>query len=85
MKVFPADTGGPSHLKALHGPLPQIRLLPTGGVDLETLPGFIKAGACAVGLGSALVEKQAVASGDMNRISSLAEQYVALVKKTRGQ
>lgn len=83
VKVFPADTGGPSHLKALHGPLPQIRLLPTGGVDLETLPGFIKAGACAVGLGSALVEKHAVASGDMNRISSLAEQYVALVKKTR--
>ena len=83
VKVFPADVGGPSFLKAVHGPMPHIRLLPTGGVDLETLPAFVKAGACAVGLGSALVEKQAVESGDMNRIRSLAEQYVALVKQTR--
>lgn len=85
VKVFPADVGGPGFLKAVHGPLPQIRLLPTGGVDLETLPGFVKAGACAVGLGSALVEKQAVASGDLNRIRSLAEQYVAKMKEARGQ
>ena len=47
VKVFPADVGGPGFLKAVHGPLPQIRLLPTGGVDLDTLPGFVKAGACA--------------------------------------
>ncbi len=46
VKVFPADIGGPAHLKALHGPLPQIRLLPTGGVNLDTLSAFIKAGAC---------------------------------------
>jgi 2-dehydro-3-deoxyphosphogluconate aldolase/(4S)-4-hydroxy-2-oxoglutarate aldolase len=85
VKVFPADVGGPNYLKAIHGPLPQIRLLPTGGVDLETLPGFVKAGACAVGLGSALVEKQAVASGDLNRIRTLAEQYVAKMKEARGQ
>lgn len=83
VKVFPADVGGPGFLKAVHGPLPQIRLLPTGGVDLETLPAFMKAGACAVGLGSALVEKSAVEAGDMDRIRSLAEQYVALVKQTR--
>ena len=85
VKVFPADVGGPNYLKAIHGPLPQIRLLPTGGVDLETLPAFVKAGACAVGLGSALVEKQAVAAGDLNRIRSLAEQYVAKMKEARGQ
>lgn len=85
VKVFPADVGGPGFLKAVHGPLPQIRLLPTGGVDLETLPSFVKAGACAVGLGSALVEKDAVESGDMDRIRSLAEQYVALVKQTRAE
>ena len=84
VKVFPADVGGPSYLKAIHGPLPQIRLLPTGGVDLQTLPSFVKAGACAVGLGSALVEKAAVEAGDMNRIRSLAEQYVALMKEARG-
>jgi 2-dehydro-3-deoxyphosphogluconate aldolase / (4S)-4-hydroxy-2-oxoglutarate aldolase len=84
VKVFPADIGGPAHLKALHGPLPQIKLLPTGGVNLDTLASFFDAGACAVGLGSALVEKQAVASGDMNRIQALAEKYVAAVKAARG-
>jgi len=83
VKVFPADIGGPSLLKAIAGPLPQVRLLPTGGVTLDTLPSFIKAGACAVGLGSALVEAKAVESGDMARIKSLAEQYVALLKKSR--
>lgn len=83
VKVFPADIGGPSLLKAIAGPLPQVRLLPTGGVTLDTLPSFIKAGACAVGLGTALVEAKAVESGDMARIKSLAEQYVALLKKSR--
>lgn len=85
VKVFPADIGGPNYLKAVHGPLPQVRLLPTGGVDMQTLPAFVKAGASAVGLGSALVEKSAVESGDMDRIRSLAEQYVALLKKTRDE
>lgn len=77
VKVFPADVGGPGYLKALHGPLPQVRLLPTGGVDLDTMHGFFAAGACAVGLGSALVEKEALAAGDMGRIRDLAAQYVA--------
>src|SRR3954466_14980089 len=56
VKVFPADIGGPSYLKALHGPLPQIRLMPTGGVDLSTAAAFLKAGACCLGIGSSLVE-----------------------------
>ncbi|MFM9961631.1 MAG: bifunctional 4-hydroxy-2-oxoglutarate aldolase/2-dehydro-3-deoxy-phosphogluconate aldolase [Planctomycetaceae bacterium] len=84
VKLFPADCVGPKYLKALHGPLPQIRILPTGGVDLKTLPEFFKAGACAVGLGGQLVEKSAVESGNMTRIRDLAAQYVALVKQTRG-
>ncbi|MFP6769533.1 MAG: bifunctional 4-hydroxy-2-oxoglutarate aldolase/2-dehydro-3-deoxy-phosphogluconate aldolase [Planctomycetaceae bacterium] len=83
VKVFPADVGGPGYLKALHGPLPQVRLLPTGGVNLETIGDFISAGACAVGLGSALVESQAVAEGDMDRIRSQAEAYVAAVAAAR--
>ena len=83
VKVFPADIGGPSYLKSLHGPLPQVRLLPTGGVNLDTLASFMKAGACAVGLGSALVEKQAVDNGNFDRIRDLAEQYVELVRTTR--
>ena len=83
VKVFPADIGGPNYLKSLHGPLPQVRLLPTGGVNLDTIADFLKAGACAVGLGSALVESKAIQAGDMNRIRTLAEQYVSLVKSTR--
>lgn len=83
IKVFPAEIGGPPYLKAIKGPLPQIRLMPTGGVNLQTLESFIKAGACAVGLGSSLVEKDAVEKGDMARIRDLAGQYVALLKKIR--
>ncbi len=83
VKIFPADVGGPSYLKALHGPLPHVRLMPTGGVNLETLQDFVQAGACAVGLGSALVEKQAVLEGDMDHISNLAAQYVALMHAAR--
>lgn len=85
VKLFPADCVGPNYLKALRGPLPQVRILPTGGVDLKTLPDFLKAGACAVGLGGQLVEKSAVESGNMTRIRELAAQYVALVKQTRSQ
>jgi 2-dehydro-3-deoxyphosphogluconate aldolase/(4S)-4-hydroxy-2-oxoglutarate aldolase len=83
VKVFPADIG-PAYLKTLHGPLPQVRLLPTGGVNLDTIADFLKAGACAVGLGGALVEPKAVQAGDMARIRSLAAQYVEIVRKTRG-
>lgn len=83
IKVFPADSVGPKHLKALKGPLPQIPLMPTGGVNLDTLESFVQAGACAVGLGSALVEKQAVVDGDMDRIRNLAEQYVKKLAEVR--
>lgn len=83
VKVFPADIGGPAYLKALRAPMPQVQLLPTGGVNLDTLADFLKAGACAVGLGSSLVEKTAVENGDMERIRSLATQYVELVRKIR--
>ena len=83
VKVFPANIGGPGHLKALHGPLPQVRLMPTGGVNLETMKSFFDAGACAVGLGSSLVTKRAVADGDMDAIRDLASKYVKLVKDCR--
>lgn len=83
VKVFPADLMGPKYLKALHGPLPQVKLMPTGGVNLDTAADFLNAGASALGIGGSLVEAKAVAAGDMDRIASLARQYVALVKKTR--
>lgn len=83
VKVFPCDVLGPSHLKALRGPLPQVKMIPTGGVTLETAADFLKAGAAALGIGSALVEPKAIADRDFNRIESLAKQYVEIVKKTR--
>lgn len=83
VKVFPSDVTGPAYIKALHGPLPQIRLLPTGGVNLQTAAEFLKAGACALGIGSSLVEPQAVASGNFERIRTLAAQYVKIVRDVR--
>jgi 2-dehydro-3-deoxyphosphogluconate aldolase/(4S)-4-hydroxy-2-oxoglutarate aldolase len=83
VKVFPSDAVGPSYLKALKGPFPQIRLMPTGGVNLQTLPDFIKAGACAVGVGSSLVEPQAIRDGNMNRLRDLAAQYLQILKAAR--
>jgi 2-dehydro-3-deoxyphosphogluconate aldolase / (4S)-4-hydroxy-2-oxoglutarate aldolase len=84
VKVFPADVGGPGYLKAVHGPLPQIRLMPTGGVDLTTAEPFLKAGACCLGLGGSLVEAKAVAAGDFGCIRDLAAQFVAIVRRVRG-
>jgi 2-dehydro-3-deoxyphosphogluconate aldolase/(4S)-4-hydroxy-2-oxoglutarate aldolase len=84
VKVFPADVGGPNYLKALLAPLPQVRLMPTGGVDLNTAAAFLKAGACCLGVGSSLVEKEAVAKGDFDRIRELAMRFVQVVRETRG-
>lgn len=80
VKVFPADVGGPAYLKAIRGPLPQIRLMPTGGVDLNTAVDFLKAGACCLGVGSSLVEPKAVSAGDYGRIEGLAREFVALAR-----
>jgi 2-dehydro-3-deoxyphosphogluconate aldolase/(4S)-4-hydroxy-2-oxoglutarate aldolase len=84
VKIFPADVGGPPYLKALHGPLPQVRLMPTGGVDLSTALAFLKAGASCLGVGSALVDPKAIAAGDFGRIQDLAAEYCAIVRQSRG-
>jgi 2-dehydro-3-deoxyphosphogluconate aldolase/(4S)-4-hydroxy-2-oxoglutarate aldolase len=83
VKVFPAEIVGPAFFKAMRGPLPQIRLMPTGGVDLNTAADFLRAGACCLGLGSQLVEPRTVAARDFDRIRSLASQYVSIVKSVR--
>ena len=85
VKVFPADVVGPAFFKAIRGPLPQIRLMPTGGVDLTTAADFLKAGACCLGVGGSLVEARAVAAGDFVRIGDLARQYAAIVRRFRAQ
>src|SRR5215467_5885429 len=83
VKVFPADVVGPPFFKALRGPLPQVRLMPTGGVDLTTAAAFLKAGACCLGVGGQLVEPRAVAERNFDRIRELARQYVAIVQQAR--
>jgi 2-dehydro-3-deoxyphosphogluconate aldolase / (4S)-4-hydroxy-2-oxoglutarate aldolase len=85
VKVFPAEVVGPAFFKAMRGPLPQIRLMPTGGVDLDTAAEFLKAGACCLGIGSQLVEPRAIAERNFDRIRDLARQYVNVVKQTRKQ
>src|SRR5438445_3405489 len=85
VKVFPADVVGPAYFKALRGPLPQIRLMPTGGVDLSTAAAFLKAGACCLGVGGPLVEARPVAERNFDRVRELARQYVAIVAATRQQ
>jgi len=85
VKVFPADVVGPAFFKAMRGPLPQVRLMPTGGVDLTTAASFLQAGACCLGVGGQLVESKAVAEGNFDRIRDLARQYVAIVKQVRQQ
>jgi 2-dehydro-3-deoxyphosphogluconate aldolase/(4S)-4-hydroxy-2-oxoglutarate aldolase len=85
VKIFPADVGGPAYLKALHGPLPQVRFMPTGGVDLSTAAAFLTAGASCLGVGSALVDPKAIAAGDFDRIRDLAAQYSAIVRQSRNR
>ena len=83
VKIFPSELTGPGYLKAIHGPLPRVRLMPTGGVNLKTAAEFLKAGACALGIGSSLVDPQAVANREFAKISDLARQYVEIVQQTR--
>lgn len=83
VKVFPAEIGGPAHLKALRGPLPQIRLMPTGGVNLQTAAEFLRAGACALGVGGALVDEWTIAAREFERITSLARQFTEIVQTFR--
>jgi 2-dehydro-3-deoxyphosphogluconate aldolase/(4S)-4-hydroxy-2-oxoglutarate aldolase len=81
LKVFPAEIVGPAFFKAMKGPLPQLRLMPTGGVDLNTASSFLEAGAVCLGIGSQLIEPKAVAAGDFGRITSLARQYRQIVSQ----
>jgi 2-dehydro-3-deoxyphosphogluconate aldolase/(4S)-4-hydroxy-2-oxoglutarate aldolase len=85
VKVFPSDFTGPGYLKALLGPLPQVRLMPTGGVNLQTAADFLRAGACALGIGGALADPKAIAAKDFAKIESLARQYVEVVRGTRAK
>jgi 2-dehydro-3-deoxyphosphogluconate aldolase/(4S)-4-hydroxy-2-oxoglutarate aldolase len=83
VKVFPASVVGARYLKDVRGPLPQVRLIPTGGVSAENAGDFIRAGARAVALGSNLVDAQSVASKDWATITSRAQAAVEAVRQAR--
>ena len=84
VKVFPASAvGGASYIKALRGPLPQIPLVPTGGVNLNTAADFLRAGASALGIGGELVLTSALNNSDVSQITDLARQYLAIVQQVR--
>jgi 2-dehydro-3-deoxyphosphogluconate aldolase / (4S)-4-hydroxy-2-oxoglutarate aldolase len=83
VKVFPASAVGPRYLKDVRGPLPQVRLIPTGGVSADNAGDFIKAGARAVALGSNLVDGESVSNGDWHTITERAKAAVAAVQAAR--
>ena len=84
VKVFPCGAvGGASYLKALKAPLPQIELIPTGGVSLQTAADFIRAGASALGVGADLVDLKALAEGQAEVITERARQFVEIVREAR--
>ena len=84
VKVFPAGAvGGASYIKALKAPLPQIELVPTGGVSLKTAGEFIKAGASALGVGADLVDIKAIREGQVDVITDRARQFLQIVRDAR--
>jgi 2-dehydro-3-deoxyphosphogluconate aldolase/(4S)-4-hydroxy-2-oxoglutarate aldolase len=84
VKVFPAaQLGGPEYLKAIRGPLPQILLVPTGGVNLQNAGAFIKAGATALGAGGELVDKKALKEKKFNVITENARAFLKIIKEAR--
>jgi 2-dehydro-3-deoxyphosphogluconate aldolase/(4S)-4-hydroxy-2-oxoglutarate aldolase len=84
IKIFPASSfGGPAHLKAMLEPMPFLRLMPTGGVDLQNLRAYLDAGAAGFGLGGSLVDKKAVSSGDWGAIEKNARAVVDAVAAWR--
>jgi 2-dehydro-3-deoxyphosphogluconate aldolase/(4S)-4-hydroxy-2-oxoglutarate aldolase len=83
VKVFPASLGGPRYLRDVRGPLPQVKLIPTGGVDAANAGEFIRVGAVAVALGSNLVDARSVANDDWPTITERAQAIVAAVARAR--
>ena len=77
--------GGPGYLKALHGPLPQVLLMPTGGVALDNAADYLDAGACALGVGSTLVNAQHVRDGDMTGIEQRARAFIEIWRQHQGR
>ena len=85
VKLFPSTSVGPNYIRDIHGPLPQVRLTPTGGVDLKNAADWIKAGAVCLGVGSSLVTKDALAKSDWGAITANARGFVTAVAGARAK
>jgi 2-dehydro-3-deoxyphosphogluconate aldolase / (4S)-4-hydroxy-2-oxoglutarate aldolase len=85
VKIFPVTAMGPQYLKDLHGPLPKVKFVPTGGIDLSNAADYIRAGASALGVGSSLVDKKLVAAGDWAALTDRAVKFTRVIKEARGQ
>lgn len=83
IKVFPADTLGPGYIKALRAPLPHLRIVPTGGVELHNVRDFLQAGCAALGVGSALVSAQLLQAADWQELTRRASAFVTAVRAAR--
>jgi 2-dehydro-3-deoxyphosphogluconate aldolase/(4S)-4-hydroxy-2-oxoglutarate aldolase len=83
LKIFPGEIFGPKIIKAINGPIPYAKMMPTGGVDVDNVGEWIKAGAVAVGAGSSLTA--GAKTGDYEKITQTAKQFVANIKAARGQ
>jgi 2-dehydro-3-deoxyphosphogluconate aldolase/(4S)-4-hydroxy-2-oxoglutarate aldolase len=83
VKVFPAEIGGPPYLKAVRAPLPQVKMIAVGGVSVETAGDFIRAGAVALGVGSNLVNKKAVAERRFEQLTATAKALSQAVQEAR--
>jgi len=84
VKVFPCSAvGGAKYIKAVKAPFPQIDLIPTGGVNLETIADFLAAGSTAVGVGSELIDAQSVASGDYLAVTERSRKFCEIVTRLR--
>jgi len=84
VKVFPAEIGGPKYIGALRGPFPEIKLMPTGGVDLKTLTAFVNAGANAFGIGSPLFRKDRIDAEDWNWLEQQTQAFVRAYQDSAG-
>ena len=84
VKIFPAGVGGARFFKDIKGPLPQIDIMPTGGVNRQTAAEFIKAGACAIGVGGELLGKDLIAARDFKTITKNAKDFIEIVRNARG-
>jgi 2-dehydro-3-deoxyphosphogluconate aldolase/(4S)-4-hydroxy-2-oxoglutarate aldolase len=85
VKIFPADGLGPKYVQAIRGPLPHLKIVPTGGVDVNTAADFIKSGCVAVAAGSSLVSKEILKNREWAKLTDLASQFIAAVAKARGK